>query len=244
VINVLIADGEPVARRGIRMILEAEPDVGVVGEAGNGAEAVALARRRDVDVVLMDVRRGDGLEATRALAGPDVERGRRVEVVAVTSLDDEDHLFGALRAGAAGLLLKDVTPEVLVLAVRAVAAGKGLIDAQITRWIIARLVHLSPRPERVSALDQLSTRERSVLLEIARGRSNAEIAAALFVEESTVKTHVSAVLAKLSLRSRLQAVIVAYESGLVAPGTRDLRAADASVERRRRAAVAGRTLVR
>jgi DNA-binding NarL/FixJ family response regulator len=168
----------------------------------------------------MDVRmpRMDGIEATRLLAGPDVAPGDRVDVIVVTTFDLDEHVFGALRAGAAGFLLKDAQPEVLLDALRAVADGRGLIDPDVTRRLIARFAELEHRTAGAEALSALSDRERDVLLEIAAGRSNAEIAAALVVEESTVKTHVSAVLAKLGLRSRVQAVIFAYESGLVAPG--------------------------
>jgi DNA-binding NarL/FixJ family response regulator len=220
VIRVLVADDQPIVRSGFRVLLESEDDLEVVGEATDGFEAVALAHRRAADVVLMDVRmpRMDGLEATRALAGPDVPPAERVEVIVITTFDLDEHVFGALRAGAAGFLLKDAQPEVLVDAIRAVAAGKGLIDPDVTRRLIARFAELSPDPERGAALGALSDRERDVLLHVAAGRSNAEIARVLLVEESTVKTHVSAVLAKLGLRSRVQAVILAYESGLVTPG--------------------------
>jgi DNA-binding NarL/FixJ family response regulator len=162
----------------------------------------------------------DGLEATRALAGPDVPPAERIDVIVITTFDLDEYVFGALRAGAAGFLLKDAQPEVLVDAIRAVAEGKGLVDPDVTRRLIARFAEMSPDPERGSALERLSERERDVLLLVASGRSNAEIADVLTLEESTVKTHVSAVLAKLGLRSRVQAVILAYESGLVAPGRR------------------------
>jgi DNA-binding NarL/FixJ family response regulator len=219
-IRVLIADDQAMVRRSFRVLLETEPDLEVVGEAEDGVQAVALARRRTADVVLMDVRmpRMDGLEATRALAGADVPAGERVDVIVVTTFDLDEYVFGALRAGAAGFLLKDAQPEVLVEAIRAVARGKGLVDPDVTRRLIARFAEMSPDPERRRALDALSARERDVLLLVAGGHSNAGIAELLSVEESTVKTHVSAVLAKLELRSRVQAVILAYESGLVVPG--------------------------
>jgi DNA-binding NarL/FixJ family response regulator len=221
-IRVLIADDQAMIRRSLRVLLESEPDIEVVGDAEDGVQAVALARRREADVVLMDVRmpRMDGLEATRALAGPGVASADRVDVIVVTTFDLDEYVFGALRAGAAGFLLKDAQPEVLVEAIRAVASGKGLVDPDVTRRLIARFAEMSPDPERGSALGTLSERERDVLLLVASGRSNAEIGDVLTVEESTVKTHVSAVLAKLGLRSRVQAVILAYESGLVAPGRR------------------------
>ncbi|MGX6448902.1 response regulator [Patulibacter sp. S7RM1-6] len=220
--RVLLADDQAIVRGGFRVLLESEPDIEVVGEAEDGAQAVALARRRAADVVLMDVRmpRMDGLEATRALAGPDVPAGERVDVVVVTTFDLDEYVFGALRAGAAGFLLKDAQPEVLVDALRTVAGGRGLVDPDVTRRLIARFAQLSPDPARGRALDELSDRERHVLLQLATGASNAEIARALTVEESTVKSHVSAVLSKLGLRSRVQAVILAYESGLVTPGGR------------------------
>jgi DNA-binding NarL/FixJ family response regulator len=221
-IRVLIADDQAIVRGGFRVLLESEPDIEIVGEAEDGMQAVALARRRNADVVLMDVRmpRMDGLEATRALAGPDVPPDERIDVLVVTTFDLDEYVFGALRAGAAGFLLKDAQPEVLVEALRAVADGKGLVDPEVTRRLIARFAEIAPDPERGRALQMLSERERAVLLQLATGRSNAEIAASLHVEESTVKSHVSAVLAKLGLRSRVQAVILAYESGLVTPGGR------------------------
>jgi DNA-binding NarL/FixJ family response regulator len=220
--RVLIADDQAIVRSGFRVLLESEPDIEIVGEAEDGMQAVALARRRDADLVLMDVRmpRMDGLEATRALAGPDVPPQERIDVLVVTTFDADEYVFGALRAGAAGFLLKDAQPEVLVDAIRAVAGGRGLVDPEVTRRLIARFAEMAPDPERGRALGALSERERAVLLELATGRSNAEIARALGVEESTVKSHVSAVLAKLGLRSRVQAVILAYESGLVLPGGR------------------------
>ncbi len=222
---VLIADDQAIVRSGFRVLLESEPGIEIVGEAADGREAVALARRRRADVVLMDVRMPhmDGIAATRALAGPDVPADERVEVIVITTFDLDEHVFGALRAGAAGFLLKDAQPEVLVDAIHAVAAGKGLIDREVTRRLIARFAELAPDPERGAALGALSERERDVLLHLAAGRSNAEIARVLVVEESTVKSHVSAVLAKLGLRSRVQAVILAYESGLVTPGGRGPR---------------------
>jgi DNA-binding NarL/FixJ family response regulator len=219
-IKILIADDQAIVRSGFRVLLESEPDFEVVGEAEDGVQAVALARRRGADVVLMDVRmpRVDGLQATRELAGPDVAEEDRIDVIVVTTFDLDEYVFGALRAGAAGFLLKDAQPDVLVGAIRAVAEGKGLVDPDVTRRLIARFAEVAPDPERGGALAELTDRERAVLLQVASGRSNAQIGEALMVEESTVKTHVSAVLAKLGLRSRVQAVILAYESGLVTPG--------------------------
>jgi DNA-binding NarL/FixJ family response regulator len=218
-IRIVIADDQAVVRSGFRAILEDEPDLDVVGDAEDGLAAVEVARRRGADVVLMDIRmpRLDGLEATRRLAGPGVERP--IDVIVVTTFDLDDYVFGALRAGAAGFLLKDASPETLVAAIRAVANGQGLIAPQVTRRLIARFAASAPDPARRHELDKLSDREREVLLEVAQGRSNSQIARRLFIEEATVKSHVSSVLLKLGLQSRVQAVIFAYETGLVSPGT-------------------------
>jgi DNA-binding NarL/FixJ family response regulator len=215
--RLLLVDDHAVMRHGLAAIVNEEPDLVVAGEAEDGAEAVARARALRPDVVLMDVRmpRMDGVEATAAITREGLGR-----VLVLTTFDLDEYVFGALRAGAAGFLLKDAQPEVLVDAIRSVAAGKGLIDPDVTRRLIARFAEMSPDPERGRALETLSDRERDVLLLVASGRSNAEIGEVLGVEESTVKTHVSAVLAKLGLRSRVQAVILAYESGLIAPGRR------------------------
>jgi DNA-binding NarL/FixJ family response regulator len=219
-INVLIADDQTVVRSGFRVLLDSEADMRVVGEAEDGAQAISLARTRDADVVLMDMRMPivDGIAATRTLAGPQVSAGERVEVIAVTTFDLDDYVFGALRAGAAGFLLKDASPEVLVTAIRAVASGRGLIDPEVTRRLIMRFAELAPDPGNADALSELSQRELEILLHVAHGLSNADIGRLLTVQESTVKTHVSSVLAKLGLRSRVQAVVVAYEAGLVTPG--------------------------
>lgn len=219
-IRILIADDQAVVRSGFRAILEDEPDFEVVGDAADGRAAVELARRHSANVVLMDIRMPglDGLEATRRLAGPGVEDP--VEVLVVTTFDLDEYVFGALRAGAAGFLLKDASPETLAQAIRAVARGQGLIAPEVTRRLIAHFAASAPDPTRRHELDQLSEREREVLLEIARGRSNAEIGRHLFIEEATVKSHVSSVLLKLGVRNRVQAVIFAYETGLVSPATR------------------------
>jgi DNA-binding NarL/FixJ family response regulator len=218
-IRILIADDQAVVRSGFRAILEDEPDMEVVGDAEDGLAAVELARRRKADLVLMDIRmpRLDGLEATRRLAGPNVEEP--IDVLVVTTFDLDDYVFGALRAGAAGFLLKDASPETLLAAIRAVASGQGLIAPEVTRRLIARFAASAPDPTRRHEIERLSEREREVLLEIAQGRSNGEIAQRLFIEEATVKTHVSSILLKLGLHSRVQAVILAYESGLVSPGS-------------------------
>jgi DNA-binding NarL/FixJ family response regulator len=218
-IRIVIADDQAVVRSGFRAILEDEPDLEVVGDAADGLAAVEVARTRSADVVLMDIRmsRLDGLEATRRLAGPGVEHP--IDVIVVTTFDLDDYVFGALRAGAAGFLLKDAAPETLTAAIRAVANGHGLIAPQVTRRLIARFAATTPDPARRHELESLSEREREVLLEVAHGRSNSQIARRLFIEEATVKSHVSAILLKLGLHNRVQAVILAYETGLVSPGT-------------------------
>jgi len=218
-VRVLIADDQAVFRRGFRALVGDEPDLEVVGEAEDGIQAVALARRRQADVVLMDIRmpRMDGLEATRQLAGPGVEDA--VNVLVLTTFDLDEYVFGALRAGAAGFLLKDAEPQAILDAVRTVARGQGLIAPEVTRRLIARFADISPDTSREPLLDELTDREREVLLLIAQGNSNAEIAELLVVEEATIKSHVSRLLSKLQLRSRVQAVILAYETGLVSPGS-------------------------
>jgi DNA-binding NarL/FixJ family response regulator len=222
-IRIVIADDQAVVHSGFRAILEDEPDLEVVGDAEDGLAAVELARRRGADVVLMDIRmpRLDGLQATRRLAGPGVEHP--IDVIVVTTFDLDDYVFGALRAGAAGFLLKDASPETLLAAIRAVANGQGLIAPQVTRRLIARFAATTPDPARGHELEKLSEREREVLLEVAHGRSNGQIARRLFIEEATVKSHVSSVLLKLGLHSRVQAVILACETGLVSPGTQPKR---------------------
>jgi DNA-binding NarL/FixJ family response regulator len=213
-VRLLIADDQAVVRSGFRALLEDEPDIEIVGEAEDGIQAVALARRRAANVVLMDVRmpRMDGIEATRALSDDPVD------VLVVTTFDLDEYVCGALRAGAAGFLLKDAPPDVLIDAIRTVGRGQGLIAPEVTRRLIARFAQVSPRREAAAATGELSDREREVLLLVAHGLTNAEIGRRLGVEETTVKTHVSAVLSKLSLQRRVEAVIYAYESGLVTPG--------------------------
>lgn len=212
-IRTLVADDQEPARWALRLVLDAEPDIEVVAEAVDGAEAVEQARWRGVDVVVLDMRmpRLDGLAAIRRIAE---SVNPAPAVVALTTFDVDEYLFGALQAGAAGFVLKDSEPTVLVDAVRAAARGQGLIDPQVTRRTIRRFAQLAPRPAPAS-LDLLTPREHEVLRHVARGLSNAEIARALTVGEGTVKTHVARVLAKLGLRTRVHLVIYAYEHDLL-----------------------------
>ena len=217
-ISVLIVDDQALVRTGFRMILEAEADLEVVGEAADGLQAIDEARRLRPDVILMDVRMPelDGIEATRRLLE---NGGSDARVVMLTTFDMDEYVYDALRAGASGFLLKDVPPEHLVDGIRAVANGDALLAPSITRRLVEEFVRSAPPQTKPPAgLDQLTSREHEVLLLIARGMSNAEIAAELYVSETTVKTHVARVLMKLSLRDRVQAVVLAYEAGLVQPG--------------------------
>jgi DNA-binding NarL/FixJ family response regulator len=220
-ISVLLADDQPLLRRGFRMILEAEGDLTVVGEAGHGEEAVDLARRKVPDVVLMDIRMPgtDGIEATRRITA--AHPG--VRVLALTTFDLDEYAFGALRAGASGFLLKDVRPAELVAAIRTVSAGDAVISPRVTRRLLEEYAQVLPlsaeqRAQQYPRLASLTEREREVLVAVAQGLSNAEIAAALFVSEATVKSHVGRILSKLGLRDRVQVVVLAYEAGLVQPG--------------------------
>lgn len=204
-------------RAGLKMVLGAHPDVEVVGEADNGAAAVARARELRPDVVLMDVRMPvvDGVTAT----GQILDSGCGSRVLVMTTFDLDEHALGALRAGASGFLLKDTPPEDLISAIRSVAAGDAVVSPKVTKRLLDRLIADDPaRMRDPSVLDVLTVREREVLGRIAAGRSNAEIAAELFLSEATVKTHVGRVLTKLNLRDRVQAVVLAYETGLVRPG--------------------------
>jgi DNA-binding NarL/FixJ family response regulator len=218
-VRVLIADDQALVRAGFRMILESEEDLDVVAEAENGAQAVELAHRHLPDVILMDIRMPevDGLEATRRLLadGP----GPKPRILVLTTFDLDEYVYETLRAGASGFLLKDTPPEQLVSAIRLVAAGEALLAPSVTKRVIEQYVGAArPARERPRGLDELTARELEVLRLIARGLSNAEIARELFVGETTVKTHVAHVLTKLGLRDRVQAVVLAYESGVVEPG--------------------------
>ena len=217
-VRVVLVDDEAMVRVGLRMVLSAEPDLEVVGEASDGAEAVDVVAATAPDVVLMDVRmpRVDGLEGARRV----LARSPATKVVVLTTFDEDEHVAEALRAGVSGFLLKVAPPEQLVAAVRTVAAGGGLLDPAVTLRVIgAFAASPAPDPGRAAVLDALTERERDVLRLVARGLSNAEIAAELYLGEATVKTHVSRVLMKLGLRDRVQAVAVAYETGLVTPGS-------------------------
>jgi len=217
-VRVLIADDQELVRTGFRKILESEPDLEVIAEAADGGEAVEAALLHRPDVVLMDVRmpRLDGIEATRKIAGT-------TRVLMLTTFDLDEYVFEAIRAGASGFLLKDTPADELVRAIHVVAAGEALLAPSITRRLVEEFAK-RPRPsERPAALAELTPRELEVLGLVARGLSNHEIAAELVVGDATVKTHVARILQKLSLRDRVQAVVLAYEAGLVQPGSRQER---------------------
>jgi DNA-binding NarL/FixJ family response regulator len=218
-IRVLLADDQPLLRTGFRMVLGAEDDLDIVGEAGDGVEAMDLARRLLPDVVLMDIRmpRMDGVAATKAI----VDARLPVRVLILTTFDLDEYVVGALRAGASGFLAKDVPADDLVTAIRTVAAGEAVVAPRILKRLLDRFAVTLPDPNAPPprGLDALTDREREVLVQVARGMSNAEIAKALSVSETTIKTHVGHLLTKLGLRDRVQAVVLAYETGLVRPGT-------------------------
>jgi DNA-binding NarL/FixJ family response regulator len=218
-IGVLIADDQPMVRAGLRMILETEPDIEIVGEAADGDEAVTLAGETRPDVILMDVRMPqlDGLEATRRIVG---DREQSPRVLILTTFDLDAYVYEALLAGASGFVLKDIAPEQLIDAIRVIANGEALLSPTVTRRLIEEFVRRPPDLARPPPreLEQLTPREAEILALVARGLSNAEIAGRAFVSEPTVKTHVARILMKLGLRDRVQVVVYAYEHGLAKPG--------------------------
>ncbi len=217
-IRVLVVDDQALVRAGFVMILETEPGIEVVGEAAHGAGAVELSHRLAPDVIVMDIRMPemDGIEATRIIRGTPESAAPRILIL--TTFDLDEYVYDALRHGASGFLLKDTPPEDLVAAIRVIARGEALLAPSITTRLIAEFAKQPVRPEPPPGLSQLTDRETEVLRHLAQGMSNAEMAEALFVSETTVKSHISHILAKLELRDRVQAVVVAYESGLVTPG--------------------------
>ena len=224
-IRVVLADDQAMVRSGLRLILESQSDITVVGEASSGREAIEVSTRTRPDVILMDIQMPvlDGLSATERLtAGPADGRGAGTStaprVVVLTTFDLDEYVFEALRVGASGFVLKNAPAEDLIRAVRIVAGGDALLAPAVTRRVVERFAHRRPAAESARLLDRLSSREREVLTLVARGRSNGEIADDLVVGEATVKTHIGSILAKLGLRDRVAAVILAYESGLIEPG--------------------------
>lgn len=216
--RVLIADDQALVRGGLRKIVESETDLDVVGEAADGSEAVDAAERLRPDLVLMDIRMPvlDGLEATRRITA----RANAPRILVLTTFGLDEYVYEALRAGASGFMLKDSPPEELVAGIRVVAGGDALLTPAVTRSVVEEFVRRSPvEPKRNEAVEQLTQREREVFDLLARGLSNPEICERLVVSEATTKTHVARILQKLGLRDRVQAVIYAYESGIVAPGT-------------------------
>lgn len=217
-IKVLLVDDQAMVRAGFRMFLDAEVDIDVVGEAGDGAAAVSAARNLRPDVVLMDIQMPemDGLEATRQIIGAQDELFTRVLIL--TTFERDEYIFESLRSGASGFILKNAPPEDLIAAIRVVAEGKALLAPSVTRRIIAEFARRPIQKSREADLKQLTEREIEVLRLMAKGKTNSEIAEELIIGEATVKTHVSNLLTKLELRDRVQAVVFAYESGLVQPG--------------------------
>ena len=221
-ITVLVVDDQAMVRAGFSAILDAQDGVRVVGQGADGAEAIALARSLQPDVVLMDVRMPNmnGIEATRELVNPNQGEPYAPRVLVLTTFDADDYVYDALAAGASGFLLKDALPDELVRAVRVVAAGDALLAPSVTRRLLERFASQRPSaPRRVQELVGLTEREREILVLVGRGRSNSEIAKDLFIGEQTVKTHVSRIFTKLGVRDRVQAVIRAYDAGLVEPAT-------------------------
>ena len=216
-ITVVVVDDQELMRMGLNMVLEAQDDIEVVGEASDGAGAIEAVAGLAPEVVLMDVRMPgmDGVSATRAIT----ESGSTARVLVMTTFDLDEHVLGALRAGASGFLLKDTPPDDLVSAIRSVAAGDAVVSPKVTKRLLSRFVAQSVPTTDVSVLDALTGREREVLVHLATGMSNVEIASALHLSEATVKTHVGRILTKLNVRDRVQAVVLAYETGLVRPGS-------------------------
>lgn len=216
-ITVVVVDDQELMRMGLNMVLEAQDDIEVIGEASDGAGAVEAAARLAPAVVLMDVRMPgiDGVAATRTIT----ESGSATKVLVMTTFDLDENVLGALRAGASGFLLKDTPPEDLVSAIRSVAAGDAVVSPKVTKRLLSRFVAHSVPSTDASVLDALTGREREVLVHLATGMSNAEIAAVLHLSEATIKTHIGRILTKLDVRDRVQAVVLAYETGLVRPGS-------------------------
>jgi DNA-binding NarL/FixJ family response regulator len=218
--TILLVDDQPMLRMGYRMVLDAQPDLSVIGEAEDGRGAIEQAARLEPDVILMDVRMPgvDGVEATERI----VASGSRSRIIILTTFDLDEYAYGALRAGASGFLLKDVPPADMLSAIRAVATGDAVVAPSVTRRLLAQFAHRLPGPDEASEkpdarVEALTPRERELLVEVARGLSNAEIAERLVLSEATVKTHIGRILAKLGLRDRVQIVVFAYETGLVRP---------------------------
>jgi DNA-binding NarL/FixJ family response regulator len=221
-LRVLVVDDQALVRRGFAMVLDHEPDIEVVAEAGNGIEAIAAAREHKPDIILMDIRMPelDGLETTARILA---EGNEDTRIIILTTFDPDEYIYKALRAGASGFVLKDIPPESLVAAVRTVAAGGAMLDPTITRRLIGRFAgQLGAEQDFSERLARLTTRETEVLRALADGKSNVEIAESLFIGQATVKTHVSSLLSKLGLRDRAQAVVFAYECGLAVVGERDV----------------------
>ena len=221
-IRVAVVDDQALVRRGFALVLDHQPDIEVVAEAGNGLEAIEATRHHRPDLVLMDIRMPemDGLRATAALLD---EADWPLKVIILTTFDPDEYVYQALQAGASGFVLKDIPPEDLAPAVRTVADGGALLDPTVTRRLIGRFAKtLAADAATARRLRTLTEREREVLIELGRGATNAEISAALYIGPATVKSHVSHILAKLGLRDRAQAVVFAYESGLITPGQRDI----------------------
>jgi DNA-binding NarL/FixJ family response regulator len=222
-IRVVLVDDQELFRSGLAVMVDAQPDMAVVGQAGNGVDAIRVVDETEPDVVLMDIRMPgtDGIEATQRITAA----GPLPKVLVLTTFDLDEYAFGALRAGASGFLLKDVRPGELVAAIRTVATGDAVVSPRVTRRLLeeyAQVLPLAPgqRQQQYPKLAALTEREREVLIAVARGMSNTEIAACLFVSEATVKSHVGRILSKLALRDRVQVVVLAYEAGLIQPGVR------------------------